>query len=105
MRLHDKSKTLYLHFDKAYGPQTQPVDDLEWGDPTHKVTWRINDMVTWQIKNVLCPHSQGSWPSKLGGVLNQDEGDPPKKSRDASIVRSREKSKMSYFLNHRAIEM
>ena len=50
-------------------------------------------------QNVLSPHSQGSWPSKLGSVLNQNEGPPPKKSRDISIMWSREKSKPSYFLN------
>ena len=98
-------KKLYIHFHKAYGPQTQPVGNLRWGDPTHKVTWRINHVVTRQNKNVLCPHSQGPWPPKLGRVLNQDEGTTPKNSRDTSIVRSGEKLKTSYLLNNRGIEM
>ena len=38
------------------------------------------------MKSVLSPHSQGPWPPKLGRVLTQDEGAPPKKSRDTSIV-------------------
>ena len=42
---------------------------------------------------------------ELGSVLNLNEGAPPKKSRDTSIVWSREKSKLSYFLKHRAVEM
>ena len=42
---------------------------------------------------------------KLGRVLNQDEGAPPKNSRDTSIVWSPEKPKMSYVLNHKAVEM
>ena len=161
-----------------------------WGDPTHKVTWHFDIVVTWQIKNVisllsqglwtpnlvnwwlrmrgrhpqsqvtlqyrghatnrkryistftrpmhpklngvgwllmrgphqqnhvthqlrghfssqnvLSPHSQGPRPPKLASVLNQDEGAPPKKLRDTSIVWLREKSKPSYFLNHRDVEM
>ena len=56
-------------------------------------------------RNALSPHSQGPQSPKLGRVLNQDEGVSLKKSRDISIVWSREKSKTSYFLNHRANEM
>ena len=56
-------------------------------------------------RNVLFPHSQGPRPPELGRVLNQGDGIPPKKSRDNSIAWLREKSKPSYFLNHRAVEM
>ena len=45
----DKEKTLYLHFHKAYGPQTLQSADLGWQDPTHKVTWHSDYVVTWQI--------------------------------------------------------
>ena len=40
---------------------------LGWGNPTHKVTWYINHVVTWQIKVVISPLSQGLWISNLGG--------------------------------------
>ena len=63
----------------AYGPQTYQGGDLGWGDLTYKVTWHIDEVVTFQVKNVLSPHSQGPYPPKLDRVLNQDEGDPPKK--------------------------
>ena len=48
-------------------------------------------------QNVLSLHSQGPWPPELGRVLNQDNGAPPKKSRDTSIVWSCEKSKPVIF--------
>ena len=50
-------------------------------------------------QNISSPHSQGPRSPKLGRLLNQDERAPPKKSW------SREKSKPSYFLNHRVVEM
>ena len=53
------------------------------------------------MKNVISPLSQGPWPPKLDMVLTQDEGTPPKKSRDTSILTSHDNSKTSYFLNHR----
>ena len=37
----DKSKTLYLHFHKAYGPQTSQGGDLGWGDSIHKQSTSI----------------------------------------------------------------
>ena len=52
---------------------TRPVDPklsrrwLRMRDPTHKVTWYINHMFTWQIKVVISPLSQGLWISNLGG--------------------------------------
>ena len=63
------------------------------------VTHRSRGHVSGQ--NVSSPHSEGPRPPKLGRVLNQDEGTRPKKSRDSLIVRSREKSKPSYFLNQK----
>ena len=50
-------------------------------------------------QNISFPHSQVPRSPKLGRLLNQDERAPPKKSW------SREKSKPSYFLNHRVVEM
>ena len=50
-------------------------------------------------QNISSPHWQVPRSPKLGRLLNQDERAPPKKSW------SREKSKPSYFLNHRVVEM
>ena len=36
-----------------------------WGDPTHKVTWHFDIVVTWQIKNVISLLSQGLWTPNL----------------------------------------
>ena len=66
-RSRDKSKTLYLYFHKAYGPPTLPVGDFGWGDSTHKVTWYIDRVVTWQIKNVISSLSQGLWTPHITG--------------------------------------
>ena len=35
--------------------------------PTHKVTWHVNQMVTWQIKNVISLLSQSLWTPNLAG--------------------------------------
>ena len=75
----DKSKTLYLYFHKAYGPQTQQNGDVRWGNLTRKTMWHIDHVVAWQIKIVWSPHSQGPWSSKLGKLQTQDEGALPKK--------------------------
>ena len=48
-------------------------------------------------QNVLSPHLQDPWSPELGRVLNQDDRAPPKKSRDTSIVWSREKSHRHIF--------
>ena len=41
--------------------------DLGWGDPTYKVTWHINHVVAWQIKNVISSLSEGLWTPNLAG--------------------------------------
>ena len=62
-------------------------------------------MVTWQIKYVISPHSQGPCPppkkkKKLGRVLTQDRGPHPQ-SQVTSILQSHDNSKNSYILNCR----
>ena len=76
----------YLHFNKAYGPKPLEGGDLRWGDSTHKFKWLTDNVVTWQIKNVISPHSQGLWLPKLGKVLTQHERVPSKNSHDPSIL-------------------
>ena len=36
-----------------------------WGDPTHKVTWHLHIVVTWQIENIIFPLSQDLWIPNL----------------------------------------
>ena len=46
----DKCKALYLPFHNTYGPQNWQSGDLQWGNPTFKVTWPFDDVVRWQMK-------------------------------------------------------
>ena len=67
--------------------------------------WHIDHVVTCKVKTLYLHIHKAQGPPKLARVLNQDEGAQPKKLRDTPIVWWREKSKPSYFLNHRAVEM
>ena len=57
-KLHDlliiwsryKYKTLYLHFSSTYNHETGQSSNLQWADPTFKVTWTFDYVVTWQMK-------------------------------------------------------
>ena len=103
---HMTNKKRYISpFTRPMDPKLSQFVTQDTGTHTNKVMWHIDHMVRWQIKTVLSPHSHRPWPAKLGRVLTQDEGAPPKKSRDTSIVWSNGKSKTSYFLNHRTVEM
>ena len=46
---------------------TRQDADLGWVNLTCKVTWHINHVVIWQMKNVLSPLSQGLWTPNLAG--------------------------------------
>ena len=61
----------------------------------------IDHVVTCQVKMFYLHIHKTHVPQNL----NQDEGVPSNKSRDTSIMWSREKSKPSYFLNHKVVEM
>ena len=50
-------------------PMDPKLGDLGWGDPTHKVTWHISQVVTWQIKKGISPLAQYLWTSTLAGYL------------------------------------
>ena len=95
-------KTLYLYFRKVYGPQILPVGDLRFDDLTHKVTWDFDIVVTWQIKNVTSPLSQGLCILNLASSWLKTRESPPTKSRDTSITRLGDKSKMFYLHIHKA---
>ena len=41
--------------------------DLGWGEPTHKATGHFDVVITWQIKNITFPFSQGLWTPNLAG--------------------------------------
>ena len=60
-------KRHYFQFREAYGHQTYQGGDLGWRDPTHKVTWHFDVVVTCQIKNVKSPLSQSLWTPNLAG--------------------------------------
>ena len=60
-------KRHYFQFDKAYGPQTWQGHDLGWGDLIHKVTWHLDIVVKWQIKNIRSPFPQDLWTPNLAG--------------------------------------
>ena len=60
-------KRHYFDFHKAYGPQTYQGGDLGWEDSTHKVMWHFDLVVTWRIKNVISPLSQGLWTQNVAG--------------------------------------
>ena len=42
---------------------------MGWEQPTHKVTWHIDQVVTWQIENGVFPLSQHLWTPNLAGCL------------------------------------
>ena len=42
----DKSKTLYLHYQKTYVNKTYQGGDIVWRAPTHIFAWRLNEVVT-----------------------------------------------------------
>ena len=67
----------YFQFHKAYGSQTKQGDDLGWEDPTDKVTWLFDVVVTWQIKNIITPLSQGLWIPNLAGWWVRIRGPHP----------------------------
>ena len=56
---------------------TRQDADLGWVNLTCKVTWHINHVVIWQMKNVLSPLSQGLWTPNLAGCWLRMRGPHP----------------------------
>ena len=61
----DKCKTLYLHFCSAYDHKAGQSNNLPWGDPTLKVAWPFDYVVTWQMKKNYVTLTQYLWPPNL----------------------------------------
>ena len=62
----DKCKTLYLHFCNTNDHKTGQSSNLRWGDPTFKVTWRFDYVVTWHTKKTFICVSTTPMAAKLG---------------------------------------
>ena len=60
-------KRYIFTFTRPMKPQTYQGGDLGWGEPTQKITWHFNCMVTWKFKNVifLQPQSRRDVQGKL----------------------------------------
>ena len=48
-------------------PMDPKFTRVGWEDLTHKVTWHIDHVVTWNTKGATCPLSQGLCTPKLAG--------------------------------------
>ena len=64
-----KCKTLYLHFCNIYGHQTWQSRNLRWVEPTSKVTWPFDYVVTWQIQKTYVCTSAKPMTIKTGRVV------------------------------------
>ena len=51
VRSHDKSKTMYLLFQKSYGHQANKGRGLEWDTPSYHNILPLDYKITLQIKN------------------------------------------------------
>ena len=100
-KLHDllikwswnKCKALYLPFHNIHGPQNWQSGDLQWGNPTFKVTSPFDYVVTWQMKKTYICTSAISMATKFGRVVICEGWTQPSKSRDLLILWSRDKWK------------
>ena len=59
-------KRHYFELHNAYGPHTLQAGDLGWEDPIHKITRLFDIVVTWKMKSVISPFSQGLCTPNLG---------------------------------------
>ena len=73
---------------------------LGWGNPTHKITWHFDSVVTWQTKNVISPLSQGLCTLNLAGWWFRMKR-PHLQSHVTSTTESRDKSKTFYDHIHK----
>ena len=89
----DKCKALYLPFHNTYGPQNWQSGDLQWGNPTFKVTWPFDDVVRWQMKKTYICTFVISMATKFDRVVACEGWNQPSKSRDLLILWLRDKWK------------
>ena len=66
---HGKYKALNMPFGSSYGHQNWESGNLQWGNPTFKVMWPFDYMVTWQIQKTYVCTSAIPMATKLGRVL------------------------------------
>ena len=86
----DKYKTLFLHFCSTYDHKTVQSSNLRWGDPTFKVMWPFNYMVTWKMKKTYIYTYTIPMTTKTGRVVTYG-GSPPTNSHNLLIMWSLEK--------------
>ena len=99
-----KCKTLHLHFCNIYGHQTWQNSNLRWDEPTFKVTWPFDYVVTWRILKTFICTSTISMATKLGRVVTYGWKIPPIKSCDLLITWSRDKWKL-FFCNNWSLQI
>ena len=66
---HGKYKALNMPFGSSYGHQNWESGNLQWGNPTFKVMWPFDYMVTWQIQKTYVCTSAIPMATKLGRVV------------------------------------
>ena len=96
----DKCRALYLPFHNTYDHQTWQSSYLRWENPTFKITWPFDYMVTWQMKKTYIFTSTISMATKLGRVVTCSWKIPSTKSYDLLITRSRDKWKILQLSFH-----
>ena len=74
--------------------------NLQWGNPTFKVTWPFDKVVTWYIQKTYICSSAIPMATKFGTLVPCSGGNPPSKSRDLLITWSRDKLKHLYLHFH-----
>ena len=71
-RGHVRNQSCYIPtFTKHMFPKLSRVVTLDESTPTHKVTWHIDQVVTWQIRNILSLLSQGAGPGNLSRMVTR----------------------------------
>ena len=93
----DKFRALYLPFHNTYGPQNWQSGDLQWGNPTFKVTWPFDYVVRWQMKKTYICTSAISMATKFGRVVTCNGGTPSSELCILLIIWSRDKWKETYI--------
>ena len=77
-------KNLYLLFRNTYGHQNWQNNNLGWGNPTFKVMWPFDYVVTWQTQKTYL-HLHNTKATKLGRVLTYIGGIPSTTSSNLLI--------------------
>ena len=87
----EKYNTLYLHFCSIYDHKIGQNSNLQWGNPTCKVTWPFDYVVTWQMKKTYIYTYTIPIATKLGTVKTYNGEIPSTNSRNLLITWTRKK--------------